>query len=143
MNSQVNEITPEEAYDLVSSKANALLVDVRSHMEYLFIGHPVGAVHVPWIDEPDWNINPDFVREIRQLVLGGVVHEGFGSHNSVPIVLICRSGKRSLEAGNLLLKEGFENVYNVKDGFEGELDEHHHRSTLGGWRYEGLPWEQC
>ncbi|MGD8526853.1 MAG: rhodanese-like domain-containing protein, partial [Thioalkalispiraceae bacterium] len=115
MNSQVNEITPEEAYDLVSSKANALLVDVRSHMEYLFIGHPVGAVHVPWIDEPDWNINPDFVREIRQLVLGGVVHEGFGSHNSVPIVLICRSGKRSLEAGNLLLKEGFENVYNVKD----------------------------
>jgi rhodanese-related sulfurtransferase len=58
-------------------------------------------------------------------------------------VLICRSGKRSLEAGNLLLKEGFENVYNVKDGFEGEPDEHHHRSTLGGWRYEGLPWEQC
>ena len=26
---------------------------------------------------------------------------------------------------------------------EGELDEDHHRSTIGGWRFEGLPWEQC
>ena len=29
------------------------------------------------------------------------------------------------------------------EGFEGELDENHHRSTLGGWRFRGLPWEQC
>ncbi|MFO7603786.1 MAG: rhodanese-like domain-containing protein, partial [Gammaproteobacteria bacterium] len=68
-------------------------------------------------------------------------HEG-GSH-SVPVILICRSGKRSLEAGNLLLQKGFEVVYSVAEGFEGELDNAHHRSTLGGWRYEGLPWEQC
>ena len=26
---------------------------------------------------------------------------------------------------------------------QGELDETHHRSTLGGWRFHGLPWEQC
>ena len=143
MEAQVTEINAREAFDLVESKSNSILVDVRSHMEYLFIGHPAGAVHIPWIDEPDWNINPNFVREIRQLVLGGTSHEGFGTHNSVPIVLICRSGKRSLEAGNLLVKEGFNQVYNVKDGFEGELDEHHHRSTLAGWRFEGLPWEQC
>ena len=143
MEAQVTEINAREAYELLENHVNAILVDVRSHMEYLFIGHPAGAVHIPWIDEPDWNINPNFVREIRQLVLGGTSHEGFGTHNSVPIVLICRSGKRSLEAGNLLVKEGLVNVYNVKDGFEGELDEHHHRSTLAGWRFEGLPWEQC
>jgi hypothetical protein len=31
----------------------------------------------------------------------------------------------------------------VDEGFEGELDEHHHRSSTGGWRFRGLPWEQC
>lgn len=143
MTSQVIEITPQQAHALLARKPNALFVDVRSHMEYLFIGHPVGAIHIPWIDEPDWKINPNFVREIRQLVLGGTSHDGYGSHHNVPVVLICRSGKRSLEAGNLLVKQGFTEVYNIKDGFEGELDEQHHRSSLAGWRYEGLPWEQC
>ena len=143
MNNSVIEISPREAFDLLQQKANAIFVDVRSHMEYLFIGHPVGAIHIPWIDEPDWDINPNFVREIRQLVLGGTSHEGFGAHHDVPVVLICRSGKRSLEAGNLLIKEGFTEVYNITDGFEGELDDEHHRSTLAGWRFDGLPWEQC
>jgi len=50
---------------------------------------------------------------------------------------------RSLDAGELLLLEGFTRVYNVLEGFEGELDDHHHRSAAGGWRFHGLPWEQC
>ena len=127
--------------DLISNEPKSLLIDVRSHMEFLFIGHPVGAVHIPWIDEPDWNINPHFVRDVRQLLLGGLADDGSGTQ--VPIILICRSGKRSYEAGELLVSEGIGNVYNVDDGFEGELDGHHHRSTLAGWRFEGLPWEQC
>jgi len=140
-NRKVVTISSKQAWEMIQVEATALLVDVRSHMEFLFIGHPVGAINIPWIDEPDWNINPNFVREIRQLLLGGLSHKS-DSHN-VPVLLICRSGKRSLEAGELLLKEGFNNVYNIEDGFEGELDDHHHRSTLGGWRYDGLPWEQC
>ena len=139
---RVKILSATEAAEFLSQDPQAIFIDVRSHMEYLFIGHPSGAIHIPWIDEPDWVINPDFVRELRQVLLGGLGHEGSGSH-SVAVVLICRSGKRSVEAGNLLLKEGFENVYSVADGFEGELDEHHHRSSLGGWRFEGLPWEQC
>lgn len=138
---EVATIEPRRAWEIMQSDPRALLIDVRSHMEYLFIGHPVGAVHIPWIDEPDWNVNPNFIREVRQLVLGGLSHEGSG--NDVPLLLICRSGKRSKEAGDLLLQAGFTNVFNVSDGFEGELDEQHHRSTLGGWRFEGLPWEQC
>ncbi|MDZ7805232.1 MAG: rhodanese-like domain-containing protein [Thiohalophilus sp.] len=138
----VEELTPQQAWQLLQDEPRALLVDVRSHMEFLFIGHPAGAINVPWIDEPDWNINPDFIRELRQLMLGGLPHLDSGSQ-AVPVVLICRSGRRSREAGELLLREGFVQVYNVSDGFEGELDEQHHRSTLGGWRYAGLPWEQC
>lgn len=138
---EIKTLSPKQAYELLQANPKALLVDVRSQMEYLFIGHPVGAIHIPWIDEPDWVINPHFAPEIRKLVLGGLDHSR-GGHN-VPILLICRSGKRSLEAGELLLKEGFHEVYNIEDGFEGELDDQHHRSTLGGWRFAGLPWEQC
>lgn len=138
---KVITLSPREAYELVRTDPRAMLVDVRSNMEFLFIGHPVGAVNIAWIDEPDWKINPHFAADVRKLILGGLSHGG--NMGSVPVVLICRSGKRSLEAGELLVEEGFDNVYNVAEGFEGELDEHHHRSTRGGWRFHGLPWEQC
>lgn len=138
---KLRDITPQEAWDLMNKDPRALLVDIRSSMEYLFVGHPKGAVHVAWIDEPDWTVNPNFSTEIRKLILGGVVHAG--EIGSAPVMLICRSGKRTIDAGNQLLEAGLTNVYNVTQGFEGDLDEKHHRSTLGGWRHAGLPWEQC
>lgn len=140
-NKQIKVISSRQAWEMLQENPKSLLIDVRSHMEFLFIGHPAGAINVPWIDEPDWNINPNFAREVKQLLLGGLAHSPTG--DNVPVLLICRSGKRSKEAGELLLREGLSNVYNIADGFEGELDEQHHRSTLGGWRFEGLPWEQC
>jgi rhodanese-related sulfurtransferase len=133
-------ITPSQAYQMIMDKPNSILIDVRSSMEFLFVGHPKGAIHIAWIDEPDWDINPQFTTDIRQLVLGGVCGDDV-EHPA--ILLICRSGKRSLEAGIRLIEDGFNHVYNVEDGFEGELNEQHQRSTLGGWRFEGLPWEQC
>jgi len=134
-------LSPKEAWALIEKDPRAILIDVRSSMEYLFVGHPKGAVHIPWIDEPDWEVNPNFVRSIRELMLGGVIDDVEGG--SAPILLICRSGKRSLEAGRLLLEAGFSDVSNIEEGFEGELDEDHHRSTTGGWRFHGLAWEQC
>ena len=141
MNHAVKSFSPPQAFDFMKEDQRAVLIDVRSSMEFLFVGHPKGSVHVPWIDAPDWVVNPDFVTEVRKVMLGGI---GVDEHDSdAPVVLICRSGKRSLEAGKLLLNNGFADVYNVDEGFEGELDENHHRSTLGGWRFRGLPWEQC
>lgn len=137
----VKSLTPQQAFEMLSDDPRAVLIDVRSNMEFLFVGHPRGAISLPWIDEPDWVINPHFATEVRKVMLGGVAsHEEAGS---APVILICRSGKRSLEAGALLTSEGFQNVYNVLEGFEGELDEQHHRSALGGWRHHNLPWEQC
>ncbi len=139
--SKVTHIDSLKAWELIQSEPRVAFIDVRSDMEYLFIGHPRGAVNIPWITEPDWIINPDFVREVRKLVLGGIIESP--EHHSVPVLLICRSGNRSDEAGKLLIENGFTQVYNIKQGFEGELDEDHHRSTLGGWRHDNLPWEQC
>jgi len=139
---KVKTLTPKQAWQMSQDNPRAVLIDVRSNMEFLFIGHPAGAINIPWIDEPDWKINPHFAAEVRKVLLGGVSCHG-GDWDCAPVLLICRSGKRSLEAGELLLREGLSEVYNVEAGFEGELDDHHHRSTLGGWRYDGLPWEQC
>lgn len=140
MTSKIKSLAPKKAWSLCKESASVVFVDVRSSMEYLFVGHPVGAIHVPWIDEPDWVVNKNFVTDIRKLILGGVAED---SHNTVPIVLICRSGKRSAEAGVKLIEAGFSNIYNVEEGFEGALDEKHHRSASGGWRFHDLPWEQC
>ncbi len=136
-----SSLSAEEAHQLLQDNPRAVLVDVRSSMEFLFVGHPVGAVHVPWIDEPNWEINPDFITDIRKLLLGGVVCDK--EHPCAPVILICRSGKRSLDAGKHLLDDGLTDIYNVDEGFEGELNEHHQRSTINGWRFRGLPWEQC
>lgn len=137
----LGEISPKAAWELLQSNPRAVLVDIRSSMEYLFVGHPVGSIHVAWIDEPDWDVNPDFAKEIRKLMLGGVSESEPGV--SAPVILICRSGKRSKEAGDLLISEGLENIFHIDEGFEGERDENYQRSTLGGWRFHGLPWEQC
>ena len=141
MTAEVKTVSPIEAWELMRENQRVVLIDVRSSMEYLFVGHARGSVHVPWIDAPSWTVNPNFVTEVRKVMLGGI---GIGEHtDDAPVLLICRSGKRSLEAGKLLMSNGFNDVYNIAEGFEGELDEHHHRSTVGGWRYHDLPWEQC
>lgn len=130
----MKHLSPKEAYDLLQADPQALLIDVRSEIEYLFVGHPVGAIHVSWNDGPDWEINPHFVGEVKKLA-------GHGGER--PVVLICRSGNRSESAGQALIKAGFTKVFNVSHGFEGELDDQHHRNSVSGWRFDGLPWEQC
>ncbi len=138
---KVKHISATEASELIQKEPRVAFIDVRSDMEFLFIGHPKGAVNIPWIEEPDFNINPNFEREVRKLILGGVIESS--EHSSVPVILICRSGNRSEEAGKLLLEHDFKQVYNIEHGFEGALDDDHHRSTLSGWRFDNLPWEQC
>lgn len=127
----MKQLSPLDAHAFLRDNADAVLVDCRSEIEYLFVGHPAGAHHVAWNEGPDWEINPHFVGQVKKVA----------SMNR-PVVLICRSGQRSGSAGIELEKAGFRDVYNVLDGFEGPLDDHHHRGTVSGWRKEGLPWEQ-
>lgn len=139
--SQVHDLSPVAAYQYLQDTPNSLLIDIRSSMEYLFVGHPVGSVHIAWIDEPDWSINPDFATEIEQTLRSRF--PDVDPKQNAKVLLICRSGKRSAEAGETLHEAGFQHVLHVDEGFEGERDENHQRSTLGGWRFHKLPWEQC
>jgi rhodanese-related sulfurtransferase len=128
----MKHLEPREAYEFLKRTPEAVFVDCRSEMEFLFVGHPVGAIHVAWNDGPNWEVNPDFVAHVKK-----------AAAINRPVVLICRSGNRSLDAGHALEAAGFSKVHNVLHGFEGELDERHHRNEKTGWRFEGLPWEQC
>jgi rhodanese-related sulfurtransferase len=127
----MEHLKPQQAFDFLQANANAVLIDCRSAVEFLFVGHPVGAVHIAWSEAPDWEINPDFARQVRDEVA-----------EDKPVLLICRSGTRSIAAAKVLEDAGFKRVINVLEGFEGDRDEHHHRGTRGGWRFHGLPWEQ-
>ena len=70
---ELKHLNPKQAWELLQHEPRAILVDIRSTMEYLFVGHPKGSIHIPWMDEPDWTVNPDFVRRVRELMLGGAI----------------------------------------------------------------------
>lgn len=129
----MQHLDPQAAHDFLQQDAQAVLVDCRTEIEYMYVGHPAGAEHVAWQEGPDWEIDPEFADKVKRLVRGNLTR---------PILLICRSGHRSVSAGEALEAAGFATVINVLEGFEGPLDEHYHRGTLGGWRFRGLPWYQ-
>lgn len=136
----IGRLSPGDAWEMLQSDPGVTLIDVRSDMEFLMIGHPKGAVHVPWIDAPEWTVDSAFVANVRKALLGRVSSNARGS---MPLLLICRSGNRSKDAADALIKDGLKDIYIVEGGFEGPLDDEHHRNTVAGWRFEGLPWEQC
>ena len=61
--------------------------------------------------------------------------------NGKKLVLLCRSGVRSVAAAKRATELGLE-AYNILEGFEGDANEVGHRGTKGGWRMRGLPWRQ-
>jgi rhodanese-related sulfurtransferase len=130
--SQIKNLKPREASRFMQDNPSSVLVDVRAKMEYSHVGHPCGALHIPWQEAPDWTLNPDFVSAVLQAA----------PDKDTPILLLCRSGQRSLAAACALRDAGYTDLANIDEGIEGPLDENKHRGTLGGWRFHGLPWEQ-
>ena len=52
-----------------------------------------------------------------------------------------RSGVRSVAAARRATELGLEG-YNILEGFEGDADAQGQRGHSGGWRLQGLPWQQ-
>ncbi|RYY76464.1 MAG: rhodanese-like domain-containing protein [Gammaproteobacteria bacterium] len=124
------KVSPEEAWKLFLN-GQAHLVDVRATEERKFVGHVPNTFHVAWQTGPALIKNPRFLRELENKLSKDAV-----------ILLLCRSGKRSAAAAETATAAGFKHVFNVREGFEGELDENQQRGGIGGWRQRGLPWVQ-
>ncbi len=128
----IENLDPRQAWELLQENADAVLVDVRTKIEHLFVGHPPNAIHVAWKEAPDWQVNPQFVADVKKAV----------PDLDAPLLLLCRSGQRSLDAAKALEEAGYQLLINIVDGFEGPLDDKKHRGNLGGWRFYNLPWQQ-
>jgi phage shock protein E len=89
-------------------KEKPLLLDVRTPNEF-YEAHIAGATLVP----------------LQQLAdrLGELE-----AHKNIPVIIYCRSGNRSIPASQILIKNGFKQVYNMQGG-------------IGGWMREKLPVE--
>ena len=135
--SYAGDATPTDAYAAVTGPGDALLVDVRTHAEWTYVGVPdltsaaKDVVFVEWSRYPGGVLNDEFVDEVRAA----------GLAPGRPVYLLCRSGVRSKAAAEALTEAGLGPAYNIVDGFEGQHDAAHHR-TLGGWKNDGLPWRQ-
>jgi rhodanese-related sulfurtransferase len=135
--SYAGDITPEQAWKLLSENPEAVLVDVRTDAEWRFVGVPDLAslgrdvVYIEW-NAADGKRNDHFVSDLVEHVPPG---------DDRPVVFLCRSGNRSIGAAEAATEAGITPSYNVIDGFEGQLDGDNHRGG-GGWRAIGLPWKQ-
>ena len=137
MSEDIKRVTPPEAAAVLRGDSSAVLIDVRSKVEFDYVGHPVGAVNLIWKDYPAWDENPDFVAEVQ-----AHLRANGGDDTARPILAICRSGARSMAAAKTLSAAGYTNLYNVEEGFEGDKDADGHRRCVNGWLHHGLPWEQ-
>ena len=106
--SDIKNITPEEC-DALLKQQDVQLVDVRTEQEY-GNGHLKEAILI--------NIQgQDFTAKAMQQL-----------DKQKPVIIYCRSGRRSMQAAQILVNEGFETVYNMKGG-------------ILAWQAEGLPTE--
>jgi glyoxylase-like metal-dependent hydrolase (beta-lactamase superfamily II)/rhodanese-related sulfurtransferase len=107
----------------------AVLVDVRTDAEREWVGFVPGAVAVAWKQWPGMAMNPNFDTELQAAASGR------------PVLLLCRSGVRSIAAAKRASELGLQ-AYNILEGFEGDPDSNAQRGKKGGWRLSGLPWRQ-
>ncbi|MGF2943684.1 rhodanese-like domain-containing protein [Mycobacterium sp. Lab-001] len=126
--SYAGDITPQQAWKMLSDNPDAVLVDVRTDAEWRVVGVPdlssLGrdVVYLEW-NTSDGRLNENFVAELRDLVPS--------AGRERPVVFLCRSGGRSVSAATVATEAGIGPAYNVLHGFEG------HASLC--WRATGLP----
>jgi rhodanese-related sulfurtransferase len=95
--SHIELISAEELHDMITGKANFVLLDVRAPLEYED-NHIKGAINIQ-------------VSELRSR------HNELNKDKTT--ILICSSGNRSSLGASILKQHGFKDVYNVAGGMSG------------------------
>ena len=135
------DVTPAECWAALEGD-DAFLVDVRTSAEWNFVGFPLTPdnraqpVFAEWQTYPSMSIDGSFGARLASAIgaAGGTAQS--------QVYFLCRSGARSMASAAALTGEGFENCFNILDGFEGPPDEEGHRGQVAGWKAAGLPWRQ-
>ena len=138
-------LTPAKAFHRWQADPQRVhILDVRTPAEFLFGGRATMARNVPvmmlanrWDAErsqPAWSINKSFAADVKKHCKAGDT-----------ILVMCRSGERSLKAVSVLKAAGFTDVHNIRGGFEGEIAEdcncpNADSAAVPGWKSAGMPW---
>ncbi len=109
----------------------AILIDVRTQAERDWVGYIPGTSLIPWKQYPGMAVNPRFGDMLQSEV-----------PLETPVMFLCRSGVRSIDAAKQATALGYRKAYNILEGFEGDPDASKQRGHLNGWRHAGLPWAQ-
>ena len=131
------DITPVETWSLLSEKDTAVLVDVRTLAEWKCVGVPdlskisKDNILIEWVSFPAGEPNGNFIDQLSEAV----------PDKETPIYFLCRTGVRSVGAAIAATAAGYENCYNILEGFEGTPDEEGHRGRVAGWQGRNLPWK--
>ncbi|MEP3244061.1 MAG: rhodanese-like domain-containing protein [Sneathiella sp.] len=132
------DITVLQAWDMLKSNPDSILIDVRTNAEWAYVGIPdLSALNkkthtVSWVLFPDMSVNPSFLEGVKAAQ----------PQPSAPVLFLCRSGVRSIAAAIAATTAGYDNCYNILGGFEGDPDSDHHRGKTSGWKAENLSWVQ-
>jgi rhodanese-related sulfurtransferase len=132
------DVTPEEAWAFLEQQPDAVLVDVRTREEWMFVGlpllQPLGKEPqlISWQVWPQMAPNRDFTNALAEAGVG----------REQPVLVLCRSGARSRAAAIAATAAGYETAFNIAGGFEGDVGPDGHRGTVNGWKAAGLPWFQ-
>lgn len=127
-------LTPQLAHAIIQQyqdSGEVFLVDVRTNEERVFTGYVPESIHVAWATGTSFTRNPRFVRELESKTGKDKI-----------VLLLCRSGNRSKQAAIAAKSAGFNHVFNVAEGFEGDVSETQQRNSVNGWKYHKLPWIQ-
>jgi rhodanese-related sulfurtransferase len=152
-----------EAYDMLNTVPDTYLVDVRSRFEYQFVGHPIGAYLYPYafMTNAFGKTDGRFAYRFSAKNKAFVEEIGKAFKKTDNLLIISRDGSRSALAAEDLVANGFKNVFDVVDGFEGpqfptfkDSNKHKFYRQLAkrnkihgfnhrrhyGWQWWGLPW---
>lgn len=138
--SYAGDITCKDCWEVLETDANAQLIDVRTSAEWAFVGIPSleqlgkSPILLEWKQYPSMQINPDFVELVKSKC------DELGSGQDTKLLAICQAGVRSIAAAKALTKSGFDQVYNVLGGFEGNPDQSTPHGAMNGWKADQLPW---
>jgi len=146
-----DDVTADEAYKM-QKNGEAIIVDVRTTIEYIYTGHGEGFINIPayyWtydeksvddrVKSAQYEVKQGKVKDHKSVqklyAAKEVVNKNFVKDvmkamklaNVDKVILVCRSGPRSSAAADLLAAQGI-TAYNLEDGF------------IFGWKEEGMPW---
>ncbi|RCV65978.1 Rhodanese-related sulfurtransferase [Methanophagales archaeon] len=98
-------ITAGEAKQMIDESSNIVILDVRTFAEYES-GHVAGAESMP----------------LSKMNCEACRHASLDKYKSKDIIVYCKSGVKSEKASNILVNNGFENVYNMLGGVDAWVD---------------------